>query len=213
VLELDHVILVVGDLEEAAARIERDYGLVSLPGGIHPEGTANSVVPLHNSQYLELLTAHDREACSRDDIGRRVLSLIERGGGLAWWGLQTDAIDSIAARTGIEPIPGSIQDADGNTTGSWRGIDPPDDRGGALPFFIQYDQDLAARAARWEERHRQAAHPSGASGFAWVEVAIDEALLRDWVGDPRLPVRLNAGPEGIRRVGLATQGGELVIEA
>jgi len=45
-IELDHVVFVVENLDDAVESVERRYGLVSLPGGVHPEGTANRVVPL-----------------------------------------------------------------------------------------------------------------------------------------------------------------------
>ncbi len=71
-LSLDHLVYVVQDLEASVAEIERTYGLTSLPGGIHPEGTANRFVPLRESQYLEFLTVHDPEACQEDEVGRAV---------------------------------------------------------------------------------------------------------------------------------------------
>jgi hypothetical protein len=211
VIELDHVIYVVEDLDSAVASLERKYGLVSLPGGIHPEGTANRVVPLRGSQYLEFLTAHDRQACEKDETGRRVLSLMDRGGGLAWWGLRTDRIAELAARTGLPLLPGSIQDPDGTTRDLGPALVAPDEHEGALPFFCQYAEDLAERAAVWDERFARAAHPSGATAFAWVEVAIDESVLRDWVDEPSLPVRIASGPEGIRGVGLTSATGEIAI--
>jgi hypothetical protein len=89
VIELDHVVYVVDDLGEAVREIERTYGIVSLPGGTHPGGTANRVVPLRGSQYLEFLTVVDEAAAEEDEISRSVLSRMAGGGGFAWWGLRT----------------------------------------------------------------------------------------------------------------------------
>ncbi len=44
---IDHVVLAVSDLDEAAERLRRDHGLASVPGGVHPGwGTGNRIVPL-----------------------------------------------------------------------------------------------------------------------------------------------------------------------
>jgi hypothetical protein len=46
-LELDHVLIAVADLAEAARKIEARHGLASINGGRHPDwGTANRIVPL-----------------------------------------------------------------------------------------------------------------------------------------------------------------------
>jgi hypothetical protein len=210
-IQLDHVVYVVENLDTAVAEIERTYGVVSLPGGIHPEGTTNRVVPLRGSQYFEFITAHDREACEKDEIGRQVLSVMAQGGGLRWWSLRTDRIESLASRSGLELVPGTIQDPDGTIRDLGPSLDAPDDHNGALPFFSQYAEDLTERAAVWDERFERAAHPSGAAALAWVEVAVDESILRDWVGGAFVPVRTVPGDEGIKAVGLTCANGEIVI--
>jgi len=136
---------------------------------------------------------------------------MDRGGGLAWWGLRTDRIEELAARAGAELIPGTIQDPDGTTRDLGPALLPPDDHNGALPFFCQYAEDLAERARVWGERFARAAHPSGALSFAWVEVAVDESVLRDWVMESSIPVRVGSGVDGIKGIGLATAEGEIVI--
>ncbi len=133
------------------------------------------------------------------------------GGGLAWWGLRTDRIEGLAARLELKAVPGSIQDSAGKTVGSWREISPLEDLNGALPFFVQYDQDLAERAATWDARYEEASHESGATTFSWVEVSVGESEFRKWVGESPLPVRISSGPAGLRSVALNTPAGEFVI--
>lgn len=210
-LSLDHLVYVVPDLDASVAEIERTYGMTSLPGGIHPEGTSNRLIPLRDSQYLEFITVHDPDACQEDDVGRAVLALMASGGGLAWWGLRTDRIEDLAARLGLSAVPGSIQDPTGETIASWRVISPLDDLNGALPFFVQYDQSLADRAVIWDARYEEASHESGVTSFAWVEVSVGEPELRNWIDEPSLPVRISSGPAGLRGVGLNSPAGEIII--
>jgi Glyoxalase-like domain len=55
ILELDHVLIAVADLANAAREIEARHGLASVEGGRHPGwGTANRIVPLGET-YLELI--------------------------------------------------------------------------------------------------------------------------------------------------------------
>jgi hypothetical protein len=151
-IQLDHVVYVVENLDTTMAEIERKHGIVSIPGGIHPEGTANRLVPLTGSQYVEFITAHDPEACQRDDFGRRVLSLMAQGGGLGWWGVRTDRIESLASKAGLQMSRVSIEDPDGTITEVGASFDAPGDHNGALPFIIQYAEDMIKRAAVWNER-------------------------------------------------------------
>ena len=133
--------------------------------------------------------------------------------GSAWggWAIAIRDINEVAARTGIEPVPGSIQDEHGLTIGSWRYVLPPDDANGALPFYVPYDDAPESRLLKWQERLARAAHPRGPVDLAWIEVAVDEETLRQWLGDLSVPVRISSGEPGIRAVGLRTPDGELVI--
>jgi hypothetical protein len=118
----------------------------------------------------------------------------------------------LAAKAGTELLPPlTIKDPDGTVRDLGPAPVAPDDHEGALPFYCQYAEDLAYRAAVWDERYDRAAHPSGVRGFAWVEVAVDESVFRAWVDEPSIPVRFLAGVEGIKGVGLTTPDGEIAI--
>src|SRR5918994_6149300 len=68
-LELDHVLIAVVDLAEAARAIEARHGLASLEGGRHPSwGTANRIVPLGGA-YLELVAIVDEAEAARSPFG------------------------------------------------------------------------------------------------------------------------------------------------
>src|SRR3712207_8062190 len=60
-LALDHVILAVPDLDQAADRLERVLGLRATRGGRHPDlGTENALVPMGGA-YLELVAVTDEQ--------------------------------------------------------------------------------------------------------------------------------------------------------
>ena len=58
-IELDHVLIAVSDLEAAAREVERRHGLASVEGGRHQGlGTAKRIVPLGDT-YLVLVAVVD----------------------------------------------------------------------------------------------------------------------------------------------------------
>ena len=206
-LRIDHVVRAVRDLDDAADRWEREHGLSSIPGGVHPRwGTANRILPM-GRDYLELMTVVDRDTAASTVLGRALLDLTTAGG--AWFAfcVADDAIDATAARLAMEVTPGSRERPDGSVV-SWRGAGIEDPRRTLdLPFFIAWDgpPDQHPGATR-------ITHTSGASGIAWVEIAGDPDRLAAWTGGAGLPVRFVPGdPPGIRRVGLASPAGQIVL--
>ena len=202
-LEVDHVVLAVHDLDAAAARLERGRGLASYAGGRHPGlGTANRIVPL-GSAYLELMAVVDPAADGGWAALVRAVATDE--GRPALWCVRTGDLDRVAARLGLAVAATSRELPDGSTL-SWRlaaveaAVAEP-----ALPFFIQWDEP---------ERHpagRALVHPSGATGVAEVEVAGDARRLAEWLGGDALPVRVVAGDPAVRSVTVAASGGAIRI--
>ena len=84
-----------------AARIERELGLASLPGGRHEGlGTHNRIVPLGGG-YLELLGVADQQEAEASDFGRGLLDHLERDGdGLLGWVVAVDDAGAVARRLG-----------------------------------------------------------------------------------------------------------------
>ena len=189
------MILGVADLDVAAERLRREHGLTSLPGGRHPTGTVNRVVPLEPPEYLELLA------------GGWVTELVAAGDRFVGWCVLPDDIDVDAARLGLAVEQSSVERPDG-TTLTYRYAATGEDDG--LPFLGVADEDPAERRARFRRMFEDAAHPSGAQRFASIEVAADERTVRDWFGD-ELPVRVVDGDPGVRAVAIAGARGELVL--
>ena len=206
-LRLDHVVYAVRDLDGAAERFRRDFGLDSVVGGRHEGwGTANRIIPL-GEQYLELIGVVDLAEAEATTFGRSVLERTEAGDGWYTIAVATDDVVMIGERLGLEVDAGSRERPDGEVL-RWRmaGLDDPK-REPWMPFFLTWDVpgSLHPGSAR-------AGHGVRADDIAWVEVGGDAARLRAWLGDEELPIRVTPGAPGIRRVAIATSDGELVIE-
>lgn len=207
-LAFDHLLLAVPDLEAAGERLLAEHGLASLPGGRHDgHGTANRIVPL-GPDYLELITVVDPEEAASSLVGRWIARGLEHGGGLWGLNLRTPDADAVAARLGLEVLEFVRERPDGSRI-RFRlvGLEGAtgDER---LPFFSEH------RTVGPEHPGRQPApHRVQPLGIAWVELGGDERRLREWIGPEvaGLDLRFAGGAPGIRRAGLATEAGEVVL--
>jgi hypothetical protein len=192
----------VRDLDETAARLRRELGLDSVPGGRHPGwGTGNRIVPL-GDDYIELIAVIDPDEAAGDPFGRAVLAAAEAGDRLLATSVATDDIEGVAARLGLEVRPGERARPDG-TVLRWRSAGADDPRREPwLPFFITWDVPAEMHPGR-----ARSGHGVRATGIAWVEVSGDAARLHRWLGGEELPFRVLDGAPGLRAVGLATAGG------
>jgi len=205
-LELDHVMYVVRDLESAARRIREELGLDSYAGGEHAgRGTANRIVPLGGGQYVELMAVIDDAIVARSDVGRRILEWASAGDAFHAWCVATDEIDAVAHRLRLNAEPWTRVLPDGSAL-AWRlvgveqAIEDP-----SLPFFIQWDVPAARHPSRVDVRHH--IEPRG---IAWIEVGGDAERIRSWTRGAELPVRVVAGAPGPRALAIATARGEVV---
>ena len=185
---LDHVVLVVLDLDAAVAE-HRKRGFTVTPGGEHAGGlTHNALVGFQDGSYLELIAFHDVAAASGKHSWAPVA---ERGGGWADFALlSNDIAQDVAALVSLvarPPEDGGRTRPDGVAV-SWRVVrlEKP------LPFLIE---DLSARDLRVP--HGAAAlHANGTTGVASIvlgatdpaRVAERYARLRER-GAPEVEVR------------------------
>jgi len=206
-LRLDHVVYATGDLDEAAVRFREELGLDSTVGGRHERwGTANRIVPL-GDQYLELVAAVDEATALRNPFGRGILERASEGGGWFTIAVATDGVDAVALRLHLDVVDGSRARPDGEVV-RWRtaGLEDPR-RDPWMPFFLTWDIPVELHPGR-----SRATHGVRAEGIAWVEVGGDAERLREWLGGEELPIRVIEGEPGLRRVGVASSGREIVIE-
>lgn len=203
---IDHVVVLVPDLDEAAVWMWQDHGLGSIEGGRHPgHGTGNRIVPLGDT-YVELMAVVDPREAGTSPMGRWAAGNTSDRPTPAALCVRTDDADREAARLGLEPLPMSRARPDGSTL-SWLlvGVDDAfgDDR---LPFFIEWKGPGRDHPGRAMVRHR--VEPTGA---LHVTVGGDSARVLERLGDPGLPISIVDGPPGISRVVIETHQDDIVL--
>ena len=205
-LAVDHVIVVVGDLEVTARRYEQQFGLASVAGGRHDgHGTGNRIVPL-GTDYIELMAVVDPDEAAASPLGNWVQRrLAEVGEAPAALCLRTDDIEAVAGQIGRRPVPMSRIRPDGVEL-RWHlaGLDAALADG--LPFFIQWHVDAADHPGRQPVEHR-----ADVSGIEWVELGGSGDRLSAWLGEHELPLRHVDGPPGPRRIGVSVASGEPIV--
>lgn len=148
---LDHILLGCNDLDRGIAFVEEHTGVRAAFGGVHPgRGTQNALISLaertlqepNPRRYLEIIAPDPKQS------GVQQYSVISKLNEprLIGWAAHRDDLDQFAARlrqNGIEfegPQPGSRQRPDGKIL-HWKALRLKDDRGGLLPFFIEWSAD------------------------------------------------------------------------
>jgi hypothetical protein len=206
VLAIDHVIVLVEDLDEAARRYDEELGLASVAGGRHVgHGTGNRIVPL-GSSYIELMAIVDRDEAASSPLSSWVRRrLTEAGETPAALCLRTDDANVVAERTGHAPLAMSRTRPDGIQL-DWHlvALDAAFSEG--LPFFIQWHVDDGDHPGRARVTHR-----SGATGIDWIELGGDPTRLATWLGPHDLPLRLVDGAPGPRRVAIGVAAGPPLV--
>ncbi|HLI50533.1 MAG TPA: VOC family protein [Thermomicrobiaceae bacterium] len=179
---IDHIVILAENLDRAIATYRR-LGFTVTPGGAHPGGTHNALVPFQDGTYLELIAFQEPER-SVQASEHRWYPYLSTGGGIIDFCLDVDdvaaAVGEIGAR-GLDyrgPVPGARTRLDGAQV-SWRLGQPPLDRTGELPFFID---DITERAVR-VPGDEAAIHANGVVGVRAIVIAVrDLAEATDLYG-------------------------------
>lgn len=182
------MLVAVPDLAGAAARFEREHGLVAVPGGRHPgAGTANMIIPL-GSTYIELIAVVDEAEAQTLPRSRRVAEAAGAGRTFAAWAARTEDMDGLRATLEKEgwdlpPVnPGARVRPDGVRL-EWRaqelveGADPS-----VLPFLIEWRVPAGAHPAEAAGTHPSGAGDIVALRFTSPAPEADGAALRRLVG-------------------------------
>jgi catechol 2,3-dioxygenase-like lactoylglutathione lyase family enzyme len=172
-LGIDHIVIVVSDLDEAA-KDYRKLGFTVVPGGKHPVGSHNGLISFTDGSYIEIISYY------RPSPEHRWWGPLQKGEGLVDFCMVTDDLAGDtqklrAAGVAInDPVPWSRTRPDGYelkwvlslAQGSHRGV---------VPFLIQ---DVTPREERIPQ---QFDHENGTRGIAAVTVAVDDlARIRQW---------------------------------
>lgn len=165
---LDHILLGCNDLERGIAFVEEHTRVRAAFGGVHPgRGTQNALLALGTRRYLEII-APDPKQPSVEQYS--VIANLKEPR-LIGWAAHRDDLDQFAAKLrkeGIEfegPQPGSRQRPDGQVL-HWKALRLKNDRGGLLPFFIEWSADT---------KHPSVDAPQGShlEGFELVSLDAD----------------------------------------
>jgi catechol 2,3-dioxygenase-like lactoylglutathione lyase family enzyme len=204
---IDHVVMAVRDLDDAAARLTERTGLATVAGGRHERwGTENRIVPL-GDDYLELLAVVDPEVGATTPLGRALMSACQDGD--AWFSIcvAVPDIEATGARLALTVEAGSRMRPDGVEV-RWRGagIDDPA-RPSWLPFFIAWDVAPELHPAR-----AMAAHAVTPLGIVGVEVGGSPGAMRDWLDGAKLPIHVweDGGAPGVRNVAVGLADGRIL---
>jgi catechol 2,3-dioxygenase-like lactoylglutathione lyase family enzyme len=197
---LDHIILGVDDLDRGIAWVERRAGVRAIFGGVHPgRGTRNALLSLGPTCYLEIIAPDPQQ--SPPTWFSQVLTM--RDPRLIAWAVHTSGLTALvqtAVGAGF-PIDGPHDGARSRPDGkilSWKLFRLRDDRGGLLPFFIEWGRDSvhpatdAPSGCRLESFHIESPDPQDLARVCKplaVEVAVEPGER------PRMLARL-ASPKG-----------------
>lgn len=141
-VHVDHLIYAAGPegLDATAARVAEKLDTRTAPGGSHPAwGTHNTLIPLADRAYLEVVAVADPELAATTSFGAAVAAASAAGGGWVGWAVAVDDVDVCAPRLERRSAPGARRRPDGIEL-RWRtlatdvlGSDPD------LPFLITWD--------------------------------------------------------------------------
>jgi hypothetical protein len=175
-MRLDHIVFAAGPggLAGTTSRLAELLGEEFVSGGVHPRfGTRNSILPITEGMYFEIVEVLDHPASDKAPFGQAVRARSELGGGWMGWVVAVDDIAPHEARLGREAVNGNRHRPDGVEL-LWKQLgvkglqaDPQ------LPFFVEWNIDPAN-------------HPSaGASGrvsLERLEIAGDPVRVSEWLG-------------------------------
>jgi hypothetical protein len=140
---LDHILLGISDLDRGIAWVEERTGVRAIFGGVHPgRGTRNALLSLGGQRYLEIIAPDPQQP--GEGWYDKLIAMTEPR--LFDWAVHTSNIVALAEKVKAAgftidgPNDGSRSRPDGKTL-RWKSFRLHDDRGGLLPFFIEWGRD------------------------------------------------------------------------
>lgn len=169
---IDHIVIVVRDLDQASDHFT-GAGFTVTPGGEHVGlGTHNSLVTFADGAYIELIAFKEPDKPHE----HRWWSLLARGEGLVDFALVSDDLDADANAfhsldvEAVGPFEMGRLRPDGQRV-DWRLVVPPrDDDSPPLPFLIE---DMTPRELR-VPGGGASQHDLGVTGAAGVVIAVND---------------------------------------
>jgi hypothetical protein len=172
---IDHLVVVVKDLEQAAKDYEQ-LGFTVLPGGRHPVGSHNALISFADGSYLEIIAFY------REAMDHRWWDALRKGERFVDYCLQTDDLRGDTEKlkdAGVainDPVPWSRKRPDGYEL-KWRLSLATGSHRGVAPFLIE---DVTPRTERIPQEFN---HPNGTTGIEKVTIAVGGlAEIEKWYG-------------------------------
>ena len=193
---LDHILLGCADLDAGVAFVKEHTGVAPAYGGVHPgRGTRNALLSLGDRRYLEVIAPDPGQPGSPDTYGLKKLAAPR----LVGWAAHPGNLDKVATRLRDAsiafdgPTPGERKRPDGRVL-RWSALRLRDDRGGLLPFFIEWSADTV---------HPSADAPQGCKILRFELAAPNDDELRRVCTLLSLDVRIAHGdtPKLLARIG------------
>jgi catechol 2,3-dioxygenase-like lactoylglutathione lyase family enzyme len=201
---LDHILLGCSDLDRGIDFVEQRAGLRAAFGGVHPgRGTRNALLSLGERRYLEIIAPDPSQPGAADTYGLRHLTEPR----LVHWAAHPGDLDSFAKKlreAGVAfkgPTPGSRKRSDGRVL-NWKTLNLADDRGGLLPFFIEWSADSL---------HPSADSPKGCSLLRFEAATPEPDALRKQIGLLGLDLPIAKGEKDQLRATVSGPKGQFSI--
>lgn len=197
VTQIDHIVLLVPDLDEAM-RGGTTAGFTVSPGGQHDTGgTHNALIPFQDGSYIELLAFRESPPA-----GHYFAKRLAAGPGLADLALLSNDLDADLASLAVQglPYPPPTELSRVRPDGvciTWRMSLPATTYPGkGYPFLIQDTSDRALRVSG------ETNHANGAIGIAGVslvtmDINADASLIAVLLGVPEITSRFGLGGKGL----------------
>lgn len=191
---LDHVVLVVEDLERASAPF-LDHGFRLKNGRLHANNLVNRHIKFRDGSSIELMTLRGEPG---DALAGRYADLLAAGEGGVYVALSTGDVEGArhhAASLGLETHR--------SASGPWKFVGFPDSSPAAAVFF-------SSGGAPANDADSLVSHRSGARGLAeaWLEGGPELTTLLEKLGARRCGPASLAGVSGER---LALSRGAVVV--
>ena len=205
-MRIDHLVWYRPDLAEGRRHFETRMDAQPAYGGEHPgEGTANCVLGLGASTYLEILGRDPAQSADRLDPELRPLT----GDGLYHWavgGIDLDLLAERARKAGLDGgalVPGGRKKPDGSWLG-WTCFGIRNHGFGAqVPFFIDW----------MESEHPALAAPQGGSLADFEVFSPQPETLRDIFAALGLDIKVSARAEAGFAATLESRSGRHVLSS